>query len=347
MKNTWLIIAFCATVLGASLLYYSSGSGTLKKELKDFAVEDTASVSKVFISDAKGNKVLLERTSPGSWLVNNTHMARQDAINNLLLTIHRMEVKYPVPESEMETVVRKLASEATKVEIYSGKSSKPLKVIYVGHPTQNHFGTYMLLEKNGKKSSEPFVMHIPGFSGFLSTRFFAESALWRDRSLFVLPVDKIKKLQVQLVEEPTHSFTIEQSEKNRFALFDYAGKPVPYFDTAAVYDYLTRYADIYFEQIDYEISQERKDSILKSRPFHIFTLTDKDGKVTVAKTFHIENFRQLMKEDGTPYDWDIDRMRAEVIYPDASREFTFVQFATFDRIITKIGRFTPSGLVEK
>jgi hypothetical protein len=48
-----------------------------------------------------------------------------------------------------------------------------VKQYYVGHATQDNTGTYMLLTnpETDKNYEDPFVTHIPGFDGFLSTRY--------------------------------------------------------------------------------------------------------------------------------------------------------------------------------
>jgi hypothetical protein len=347
MSNKLIYISLFVLAIIAGVLYFSKRTGTLKKELKDFAIEDTASISKIFLADKKNNATLLEKQTNGKWLVNGKFTARQDAINNLLLTIKRVEVKYPVPESEMKTIINQLASNATKVEIYLNKESKPEKIYYVGHATQNQFGTYMLLEKDEKKSTIPFVTHIPGFFGYLTTRFFAQSFLWRDREIFAYTPEKIKLIKVENIEEPETSFSIEQTSINTFKIYNYKSISLNNFDTASAYNYFSRYSAIYFEQIDADINPEKKDSILASPPYHIFTITDTEGKTKIVKTFHIPNYKQTKDLENNLFPWDIDRMHAQIIYPDQTHDFVFIQFATFDKIICGIDRFVGNSFVEK
>ncbi len=347
MNNKIIYISLFALAFTAGILFYTKSTGSLSKELKDFAIEDTASISKIFLADKKNNTALLEKQTNGKWLLNGKYNARQDAINNLLLTIKRVEVKYPVPETEMKTIINQLASNATKVEIYLNGKNKPEKIYYVGHATQNQFGTYMLLEKDEKKSTIPFVTHIPGFFGYLTTRFFAQSYLWRDREIFTYAPEKIKHIKVENIEEPETSFSIEQTSVNTFKIFNYKNISLSNFDTASAYNYINRYSAIYFEQIHADINPEKKDSILASQPYHIFTLTDTDGKTKIVKTFHIPNYKLTKDPQGILFPWDVDRMHAQIIYPDQTSDFVFIQFATFDKIISDIGRFSGNSFVEK
>jgi hypothetical protein len=42
---------------------------SIKKELKDFAVKDTAAITKIFMADTEGKQVLLERLNETDWQV--------------------------------------------------------------------------------------------------------------------------------------------------------------------------------------------------------------------------------------------------------------------------------------
>jgi len=160
-------------------------SGTIqhKEGIKsDFAIEDTASIDKIFISNSAGEKVTLIKGEK-EWLVEGKNKARPESIDVLMTTFNKIAIKSPVSKAAFPNVVKSLATNAVKVEIYQGDES-PSKVYYVGEATQDHQGTYMLLETEGEKSTEPFVMHIPGFYGYLTTRFFANPMQWRDAAVF-------------------------------------------------------------------------------------------------------------------------------------------------------------------
>ena len=62
-----------------------------------------------------------------------------------------------------------MSTQRTQVKIFSNK--KILKTIYVGGDTQDQLGTYSMILDN---SSEPYVLEIPGFKGYLSSRFHAK-----------------------------------------------------------------------------------------------------------------------------------------------------------------------------
>ena len=179
-KNLKSILLLVVVATVAIYFYITNNNSTLKKELSDFAVADTASITKIFMADKNGKSILLERINGISWKLNGKYEARQDGINNLLETIKRVTVKAPVNKAAFETVIKKLASNGVKVEIYQNNDKKPSKVYFVGGSNQEHTGTEMLLQG----SSIPFLTHIEGFYGFLTPRYFVNENEWKDRTIF-------------------------------------------------------------------------------------------------------------------------------------------------------------------
>src|SRR5688572_5046594 len=183
-KNRIAIIL--VLVLGSISMWMvlSKKSGTIDEEMKDFAVEDTASVTRIHMKDKAGKEVNLEKVEPGKWMMNGKYVARNDGINLLLNTIKALKVRNPVGKRAQNTVVKDLATGAKKIEIFSG--DELLKAYYMGTETQDMEGNYMLMidVESGENAEMPFVVHIPGFQGYLSPRFFLGQQEWRDREVF-------------------------------------------------------------------------------------------------------------------------------------------------------------------
>lgn len=325
----WIILFICLLILTIYFILEHTYV-TYEQDLRDFAIEDTASVSKIFIAEADGKTVLLTRTEQNHWLINNKRRARQDAIDNILITAKKIAVKYPVSEKARNNVIKLLAGKSTKVEFYD-KRGRLLKTYYVGNATQDLSGTYMLLEINGKKSSVPFVTHIPGFHGFLNTRFFADTAIWQHRAIFTYSPEQIAEIEVINHTQPDQSFRIVWNSQ-QLRVEDYAHHPVKDFDTSKVVSYLHHYKSVYFEQVDNISPRERIDSVLKTPPLFTIRLKTTDNKVTRVSTYRMPNFKRVLDGSGNPYPYDVDRMYAQVVTPEGYVDFVFVQYVTFDLI---------------
>ena len=328
MKNNKFLLATLLILVAISVYYYiSKSSGTLKNELKDFAIADTASIDKIFISDYTGAKVTLARGEK-YWIVDGAHKARQESINVLMTTFSQIAVKSPVAKAAINNVIKDLATKAIKVEIYQG-GNKPTKVYYIGGTTQDLLGTYMVLENNGEKSSVPFIMHIPGFNGYLSARFYSNHLQWRDAAIFTYQPEEIKSIEVTYFEKPEESFKIEKNI-NQITLIDgQTNTPIQKFDTNKVYQYLGLFEKIYYEMVvTDELKPEKQDSVRKTNPFFTIKLTDVYGKSTKIVALHMSNYKQVLDDVGNPYPYDLDRMYG-VLNDDL---LLYIQFHTFDVI---------------
>lgn len=324
-NNKFLIITLIILVAIAAYFFVSKSNSTLG-ELNDFAIKDTASIDKIFIADATGDKVTLVRGEK-HWLVEGKHKARPESMEVIMNTFYQIAVKSPVSKAAQNNVIRDLATTAIKVEIYQGKS-KPTKVYYIGGATQNNQGTYMLLENEGVKSSAPFIMYIPGFNGYLTTRFYANANQWRDAAVFTYLPDEIKSISITYFEQPENSFTINQS-LGQISLFDENKNAIQQFDTNKVKQYLGQYEKVYYEMVVMnEISQAKKDSVIASQPYFKIEGEDIFGKKTKIVAYHMPNYRQIEDENGVPFQYDVDRM-----YGYFNNElFVYIQFHTFDKI---------------
>lgn len=303
-KNRVTIIVFVVLALAAAWIWFSKSATTLKGELRDFAYADTAAVNKVFLADKEGRKSLLTRNADNTWTVNGKFMARPDAIENLLYTIKALEVRSPVGKNLYNNTMKLLAAKSVKVEIYA--KDVLVKTYYVGHPTMDNLGTFMYMEG----STVPFIMHIPGFNGFLSTRYFASEAEWRDKSFVRLQPQRITEVALQDNYRPAKTFSIVRQPDSTYSLFEGAPlqsqQPV---DGGKIRQYLAGLRMISFERLDHDVPKFRRDSVLSAGPFAVLTIKTDDGKERVLNCYRkpagigpgmqIDNFGKKL-----PFDYD-------------------------------------------
>ena len=328
------IIIGIIVLLGAvaGYLFLRQGQGTIKPELKDFAVKDTASITKIFLVDKAQKSVTLTRINKGRWKVNQKYYARRDLINVLLKTINLLEVKSPVSKTSRSNVITRLASGATKVEIYQGEEL-PSKVYYVGGATQNTMGTYMLIEG----SSEPFITHVPSFFGYLSTRYATQLDLWRDKTFIDLQFKDIQHVQLEFPGDPTYSFSILNKGNWDFELRSlYNDSVVLDYDTVGLRVYLTGFKNIQFEGFEKEKDQHYIDSIFESRPVHALTVETIDGHVNYMQAYLKPDEEDRLDINGEPMLYDVDRLYARI---NGGKELVTIQYYVFDNIILGLPDF--------
>ncbi|NTV83891.1 MAG: hypothetical protein HGA23_06265, partial [Bacteroidales bacterium] len=76
-KNRITLIIVLILLLAAAGLIITNSYTTLKKDVSDFSVQDTASITKIFLADKNNNEVTLERSPEGGWLVDGKYSAQQ------------------------------------------------------------------------------------------------------------------------------------------------------------------------------------------------------------------------------------------------------------------------------
>ena len=333
MKRNLILLAVLV-VLGILVWWLASerGSGTLAGPLANFAVADTSKVTRIFIAEHNGRSVDLTRTTEG-WKVDGAFLAKQYHVDLLLKTLLRVEVRSPVPKSAEANVLKAMSTTAKKVEIYEG-GSKPAKVWYVGHPTQEHTGTFMLLEIPGEgRSDTPFIMGMSGFTGHLSSRFHADLDEWRSSEVFLYPDPKaIRMIQVEHPRDRATSYSIEYGGGNDLALKDATGAEVP-MDSLAVKDLLLQFKKLNYENIDREMARATRDSLTSTDPDAVVTVVDGSGRSTRAKFWLRKPSGPGVSETGEPLQYDVNRMHALI----ADTVLVTVQRHLFDPITLPVG----------
>jgi hypothetical protein len=121
-KNRLLLLLFAVLVLGGLALYSISSKSTSTLSTVDtkFQILDTASLTKIFLAHKDGRKNII--TKKGNiWLINNRTIADAGLMRSLLKGIHDIDVKRPIASSERAEVVRSIATQHIKVELYAGE----------------------------------------------------------------------------------------------------------------------------------------------------------------------------------------------------------------------------------
>lgn len=303
-------------------LKINKSNSTLKPEISNFAIEDIESVDKIFIADKQNHSVTLTKVDKNSWKVNNKFYAREDAVKNILQAINRVRVKRPISKSEHNVQIKRLATESRKVEIY--QNGKLTKTYYVGGATQDQYGTYMIIEG----SSVPFIMHIPGFLGFLTPRFFALEDLWRENFVFKSDPRNVTFVKVENLEEPKRGFTLTKDAEGNYSVLNYMNKFIQDIDTMQVKHFLMHLKKLSYEAMITNMTDSKRDSLIQSKPYHIIKLEAGKNNTQLIKTYHVLN-QNHYDDDGNMLKYDPDRMYASF---NKNKDLATIQFRTFDKI---------------
>lgn len=348
-KNRVTIIIALILLLTAGALYVTNSYTTLHSKASVFSINDTVAVTKIFLADKNNNEVTLLRSDDGSWLVDGKYTAQQAKISSFLKTLKDLEVRSPVPLKARDNVITRMAVIAKKIEIYQVvprinlfnkiklfPHEKITRTYYIGDVTQDNQGTYMLMEG----SDQPFIVHISGFRGFVSTRYSTVKADWRDYTVFKTPISEIQAVKVEFPMQPEQSYEIEVLDNQHINLRSFAtNQLVQVYDTIRVLNFLTGFEDIRFEALlEQMIEKEFIDSVSASIPQTIISLTDREGKVNKVKIFTKKGFKEFYAADGAMMEpFDLDRAYALV---NNEEDFVLIQYFVFDRVTRTLGFLT-------
>jgi hypothetical protein len=337
MKNKTPLIILVALIVVALAVYFVKTRTFSKKELTDFAINDTSVVTKIFLANKSGTgSVVLEKQVDNEWKVNNKYRVRKDAIQNILSTLASLKVKTPVGRASFNNVIKALASSATKVEVYN--KSELIKTIYVGGPTMEYDGTYMMIEG----SSKPYIVEIPGFEGYLSTRFFTDEEQWKDSKIFYTKFKELQKVVMQDIVNPINSFQVElkpllnNKEKREVSLSNFPKtQNTASFDTVQVNAYLQNLLNIHYEFQASTIRESKKDSALKKPLANIFVYSaNQKRKVSL---FAVPAGGTKQDFAGNDIEYDVDKLYA--CFDDNLKDFYICQYFVFDKVTVPIATF--------
>jgi hypothetical protein len=341
-KNQGLLIGIILVVLIGFAIWVKNNKGktsTLNEEAKNFKVEDTASITKIILSDKKGNLVKLERTKNG-WKVNDKYSARSDAIQTLLYTIRMVDVKYPVPKSMRAGVLRTMAGFATQVKIYSG--NKLIKQYYVGHNTQDYEGTFMLLTNidEDKNYDEPFICHIPGFRGYLTVRYFTNAEEWRSKLVINVTPPELNFVEYRNFEKPDSSFKINLIDNNNFEVINGNGQKINA-KPIKVKQYLAYLQNLNANALLTHTEKHLVDSISAIKPFAELRLSYKNpSHIKVYSFYYKPSTPDINSKYGKEYKYDPDHLY--IRYPSLETneiETALIQYYVFGKLFQNYSYF--------
>jgi hypothetical protein len=280
-NRLFLIITLGLVIVALGLWWTNRGNSTLQTRAinYDFAIPDTAAITRIEISDKTPCSVTLTRVN-GQWTVEGEPV-RPDAIEVLLETLKRMEMRNFITTAERPSILKKLAVYGKEVKVYSGETL--LKHLYVGTETPDFLGTYMMIQG----ADAPYSVHILGFNGYLSTRFFCNPDLWRSRVMFGLQPTDIQKATLHY-RDSAGGFVLENKADGRWVVTPERGSPYQPEGTALNL-FLSAFKTLQYEGV---ITPEdgiwnRQDSLKRSSPAFVLELVNRQGNTFVLQSYSI------------------------------------------------------------
>lgn len=329
-------------ILITSILFITLAVFTLNKKdggsiYNDFLISDTSTVEKIFMVNKNNEQVTLIKENQ-IWKVNGKDEAIGENVKILLSTLMHIDIRNPISKAAYNTMVKQLATNSVKVEIYQNDplfrilglkffvKTRKTKEFYVGSPTRDYKGTVMKMSD----SDDIYVTYLPGFNGYLSERFSSNYSDWVNHQIFKIPIRSIVKVRVEFGEEPNQSYEISNDGNKSFSIYSlYNESKISNYDTIRLLNTLSAFRNINFETLLDNIPQERKDSLSKLNPYRTVSVTTVDQKTTTLKMYLRPNYSNNLDLGGNLFEFDMDRMYAFI---DDFEHPVTVQFFVVDNI---------------
>jgi hypothetical protein len=294
MNRTLIFLVLFLLLGGVAAWYLTSDSdrndSTVVGWDRQFTVENIDEVHRIFIVRRDGLETTLERNGK-DWLYNGEHKANPAMMEPLLDVLENVQMKYKPPQKSVPNMVKTLATQGTKVEVYN-KSGDNIKTFYIGGSAPNEEGTYMILED----AEQPYVVELPSMVGNPSVRFNHTGDDWRDKTIFDVKADNIQSISIEYPKQKNQSFRLERDGD------EYEIEPfydiTPRIDLPVNEYTLDAFLDSYERVIaeGFRNDYEGKDTVLMQVPFSIITLVNKQGETTRAQFFPIQQDETIMQD---------------------------------------------------
>ncbi len=323
-KNILFLLAvICLGFISYNLL--NKETSITRTDRRDFAIADTSNIVKVVLTSKMPETATVERKSDNYWTVNGEYKARKAAVFYLLKTLQRMEIAHPVPLTMRDNVLGNLAVHAIKVQIFLKDGTQ--KTVYVGGENQELSATFMMLQN----ATDPYAVHIPGFKGYLSGRFFTAEYMWRDKT--VINCDNLDLNSVSMryysPKMKKESFKLTKKEDRSFELSNYAETETLNINPSKLQTYLGSFRKLNSE--GFISGSLNVDSILKVKPvFDLIVRNNKDEQTQVTAYYK-------KARDGQQVDGDVTMRDPERMYAHINKEdWVIIQLNSFGRVMKSL-----------
>jgi len=186
----------------------------------------------------------------------------------------------------------------------------------------------VLADDKGQLAEEPFIVHMEGFTGFLSTRFFTDEREWRYTGMFDYPGISLRRVEVELTEAGGRLFAMEVDSTGTLQV---EGAPLKSrADTLFWQDRFNRFRKVHLETYNNHLNEAAEDSLLnRSEPaFRLRAWGQDEEAPNEIELYWKAPISDTYDDNGELNEWDGSRMYA--VYKG---EAVLVQRFVFDPLL--------------
>jgi len=324
-----IFIALIALLAGLYFLKSKPKKDNLPADFQNFAIENPEEVSLIFMTDQSGdNQIYLKKQDDGTWTINDKHTAWQKKVDFLLYeTMAKVEVQGPAPEAAVPNILKYMSINGIKVEVYRNNSKEADKVYIVGNTTPTQLGTYFKFSGDHK----PMIMQIPGFNGFVNSRYELDEDEWVSPTVFGSTKADIESVTVTYPES-SKSFTINHLTDDKYTMTSEVISDENK-NSGAIKSYFNLFEKLNYETFVFTKNDSLKNALNASAPICTITVKSKNRGTDELKFYPKsanEKMHGLYDEEGKALVHDPSRYYA--LYNKIDRVL-IVQDYTFGKVM--------------
>ncbi len=298
-----------------------------------FGLSDFTQVGRIFIADRKGHQVNLTRGGITGWLADG-RPANENVMANLQDAIVHLDVQSLPTHAAKPIMVKDLAANGILVQVFD-QNDRKIRGYYIGGGTHDELGANAIVEG----SEEPYVVHIPHFTGNPRQRFTHWDDEWRDKVYFRVNPDEVELLSIEYPTQRDQSFKLTKQGSNfRLAPFYATGQPTREISRGEAERVLTRYEKYYinrYENQDLETIAEAK----KLLPFATITLQQRGEEPQVMKIYPRYTGRSFQNEQKTGEVIERGGLQAYTAFINDDEDWVLLSVETLEPLLVGYGSF--------
>ena len=263
-KKNIKLLAILAGLLTITIIVFISGRQEegLDVEKRQFTLDPQTEITDVLVHGLSGDIHNEFSFQSGNWYINSKYVLDQNMRDVFFSVLSQMEIRRPVSENEVDSVVNFLKTAGYGVEIYDNSS---LINAYTIGGNEAEIKTFIM-----DKHQVPYEIHLPGYQSYVAGIFNVPENDWRDRFVFEVNPISLKQVEIELGDD--ESYTVNY-DNNQFSI---EGVPL---DSLALANYMEEIVLLQTDQyISLEANPEYDSLVMNNQRLITLTATDVSGR---------------------------------------------------------------------
>jgi len=204
-----MTLVLLAVLIGLGGIYFLSQNkaiekSTIRLEDREFVTKNKEDVHTITIEAPARPMIHLSRMG-SDWYVNRKHKVRKNIMDNMLIALTRMNIKYIPMSKENDTALERMKKFGLDIKTYDG-DGEILTEFTLGTNTNDEYGTYAI----NKGAEQVYVMSISSHEGGLRNYFTHSVRDFRNLTLLDIKSDDLDAISLEYPKDLANSMVLSR-----------------------------------------------------------------------------------------------------------------------------------------